>query len=224
MLQSIKYLQYFLLTLFIHCQLCNAEEQVHNTEGQDALSIYHLKDGLYVKRGEITGLHGIPEYVPAKTEIVDFKDAKDPFYHVKIKNERTGDITLSSVKVCQLISSEWRDQFTLHLNEDNEYYYFDYYSASDDCAETIQWPVTNKPFTSYIRVVKPAQGPKPKSGNFASQKKTKPSVQVNDEIPSDEVEEKSFYQKYWLYILGAVMLLITMNGPAPETPSRPPAQ
>lgn len=63
--------------------------------------------------------------------------------------------------------------------------------------------------------------PRPLIGNFAAQKKAqpkskKPTVKVNDEIPDDkEIEEKSFFQKYWYLILGGVLMLMTMGG-APE--------
>lgn len=59
-------------------------------------------------------------------------------------------------------------------------------------------------------------------GNFGTQKKAqpkskKPVAQVNDEVPDDkEIEEKSFFQKYWYLILGAVMLLMSAGGAPPE--------
>jgi hypothetical protein len=63
------------------------------------LTVYHQKDGQYIKRGEIVGLPGVPEYISADNEIVDFKDSKDAFYQIKIKDDRTGNVFLQSVKM-----------------------------------------------------------------------------------------------------------------------------
>jgi hypothetical protein len=59
-------------------------------------------------------------------------------------------------------------------------------------------------------------------GNFAAQKQTpskskKPVAKVNDEVIEDkELEEKSFFQKYWYLILGGAMLLMSAGGAPPE--------
>jgi hypothetical protein len=63
---------------------------------------------------------------------------------------------------------------------------------------------------------------RPLVGNFAAQKKAqpkskKPVATVNDEVPDNkEIEEKSFFQKYWYLILGGVMLLMSAGGAPPE--------
>lgn len=63
------------------------------------LSVYHQKDGQYIKRGEIVGLPGYPEYIPTNNEIVEFKSNKDVYYQIKLKDERTGNILLQSVRM-----------------------------------------------------------------------------------------------------------------------------
>jgi hypothetical protein len=63
------------------------------------LIVYHQKDGNYIKRGEIVGLPGVAEYIPADNEIVDFKSSKEPLYQIKVKDERTGKIIMSSVRM-----------------------------------------------------------------------------------------------------------------------------
>lgn len=78
--------------------------------------IYHQKDGEYIRRGEIVGLPGAPEYVPANNEIVSFKKESDVFYQVKVKDERTGNIILSTVKMVRRrssmgFSSEWLKEY-----------------------------------------------------------------------------------------------------------------
>lgn len=41
----------------------------------------------------------MPEYVPYEHEIVNFKDSKDVFYQIKVKDEQSGKVILQSVKM-----------------------------------------------------------------------------------------------------------------------------
>ncbi|CAO3648843.1 unnamed protein product [Mucor hiemalis] len=146
------------LVLALFCQLTIAQEETTTTSTH--LVVYHQKDGEYIKRGEIVGLPGAPEYIPANNEIVEFKKESDVYYQVKVKDERTGDIILSTVKMCQMVASDWSDEFTLHLNEDNQFYYLSYYAGSNECPENIEYPITTKPFTTRINVVQAVPAPK----------------------------------------------------------------
>lgn len=65
---------------------------------------------------------------------------------------------------------------------------------------------------------------RPLLGNFASKqpvpKTNKASAPINDEIPeTKEIEEKTFFQKYWYMILGAGFLFLSMA--AGEPPAAP---
>ncbi|KAL9549201.1 hypothetical protein MBANPS3_005322 [Mucor bainieri] len=215
-----SFLSCVLLAILFVCQSTLAQEA--EQQSSTTLSVYHQKDGQYIKRGEIVGLPGYPEYIPTNNEIVEFKSNKDAYYQIKLKDERTGNILLQSVRMCQMVASDWSDEFVLNLDENNQFYYFSYYAGSDYCEKDIKYPIVTKPFTTSIKVKTPIPGPKPLVGNFASQKKTqqtkskKPTAKVNDEIPDEkEIEEKSFFQKYWYLILGGAFMLMTMGG-APE--------
>ncbi|KAI7906650.1 uncharacterized protein BX663DRAFT_497190 [Cokeromyces recurvatus] len=227
----IKFFNFLVITLLLVSHITTAQkEEIKEQEAitNTNLTVYHQKDGQYIKRGIIVGLPGVPEYHPTKNEIVDFQ--KGSFYQIKVKDERTGKIYIQSVKMCQMVDSDWNDEFILHLDENNIFYHVDYYASSNDCSEeTIKYPITTKPFTSVIRVVQPIAGPKPLIGHFggsASQhKKTqskskKPTAVINDEIPEHtEIEEKSFFQKYWYLILAGMFLLTSLAGSAPPEDS-----
>lgn len=61
-------------------------------------------------------------------------------------------------------------------------------------------------------------------GNFGAQKakSTKTTAAVNDEVPdAKEIEEKTFFQKYWYVLLGGAFLIMSI-GSGPE-PAAPPA-
>lgn len=215
------------LVLAFCCQLTIAQEETTTTTSTK-LVVYHQKDGEYIKRGEIVGLPGAPEYVAANNEVVSFKKESDVFYQVKVKDERTGNIILSTIKMCQMVASDWSDEFTLHLNEDNQFYYLSYYAGSNECPDNIEYPITTKPFTTRVNVVQAVPAPKPMLGNFGAQKakpKTnKATAEVNDEVPdAKEIEEKTFFQKYWYVLLGGAFLIMSIgSGPEPAAPPAAP--
>ncbi|CEI89359.1 hypothetical protein RMCBS344292_03722 [Rhizopus microsporus] len=192
------------------------------------LSVYHQKNGNYIRRGDIVGLPGTAQYVPSDNEIVEFSDPKEMYYQIKVKDENTNNIYTSTVKLCQMVASDWNDQFILHLDENNEFYHLDYYSTAKDCDDKLNFPITTKPFKPHIKVVKAAPGPKPLLGNFDAQTKQqnskKPTVNVNDQAPQGkEAEEKSFFQKYWPYILFGGMVLMSVGGD-PNAGNQPAAR
>ncbi|CAO3702958.1 unnamed protein product [Rhizopus stolonifer] len=205
------------------------------------LSIYHSKQGNFIKRGEIVGLPATPQYVPSDNELVDFKNPKEMFYQIKVKDETTGNIHVSSVKLCQMVASEWNDEFiciwmktmnfiisiiiqrlmivktkssgrvmelTILVSRIYKTIYNQYKGGQ-----------TQQEFKS-TRLMKERfkQKSRPLLGNFESQAKKqqntqKPTVNVNNQAPEmKELEEKSFFQKYWAYILFGVMMLLTMGG------------
>ncbi|KAI8094268.1 hypothetical protein BDF21DRAFT_408328, partial [Thamnidium elegans] len=204
--------------LALACQVTLAQVETPST----TLTVFHQKNGDYIKRGEIIGLPGVPEYIPASNEIVEFS-SKDDFYQIKVRDERTGKVVLSSVKMCQMVASDWHDEFILNLDEDNQFYYFSYYPESNYCQENTEYPVTTKAFNTTVIVVTPVTAPKPLIGNFGSQKKALPKSKtassVNDQVPDEkEIEEKTFFQKYWYLILGGGFLLMNLIA-APEPPA-----
>ncbi|KAI9255561.1 hypothetical protein BY458DRAFT_519984 [Sporodiniella umbellata] len=203
-----KFLFFSLVAIFL--QLGLAQET-------GRLSIFHSKDGNFIKRGEIVGLPSSPRYVPSENEVVQFRNPKEVFYQIKVKDESNGNIHLSSVKLCQLLASEWNDEFILHLDEQQAFYHLDYYSTSLDCEEKVKFPLSTQPFTTRIQVRQPTKSEKPFLGNFESQAKKqnsqKPKVEIHDQSPEmKEIEEKSFFQKHWAYLLFGVLILLTMGG------------
>lgn len=37
-----------------------------------------------------------------------------------------------------MVASDWQDKFTLHLDEDNQFYYLSYYPESNYCQEKLE--------------------------------------------------------------------------------------
>lgn len=85
---------------------------------------------------------------------------------------------------------------------------------------TLHYRNISRKLTSIITIRRPMLG------NFGAQKakpKTnKATAEVNDEVPdAKEIEEKTFFQKYWYVLLGGAFLIMSI-GAGPE-PAAPPA-
>ncbi|KAI8147162.1 hypothetical protein BJV82DRAFT_598023 [Fennellomyces sp. T-0311] len=187
------------------------------------LHVYHKQGADYKKRGEIVGLPNAPSFVATAPN--NPLELTSPLYQVKIRDEVTDRIILSSVKTCQLLNSGWKDEFRIHLDDQKQVYHVDYYAESDACPPP-ELPIKVQPeFSSSVIIERPDVGAKPLLGHFGGNKQKqapKPRQQGGgenmDELPVEE--EKTFFQKYWYLVLGGVLLLLnSMNAP-PENAAR----
>ncbi|KAI9320598.1 hypothetical protein BX666DRAFT_1875227 [Dichotomocladium elegans] len=171
------------------------------------LSVYHNDDGTYKKRGEITGTYSSLTYTSTVQD--EGIAINSPLYQVKIRDEATDRIILSSVKTCQLVAGGWADVFSIHLDDNNQVYHVDYYSQNDACVD----------------VKRPAFGAKPVLGVNSKQKTAqKPASSpvdtkgVMEEAPVEE--EKTFFQKYWYLILAGGLILVNNLSPPTDQPQQ----
>ncbi|KAL0078567.1 hypothetical protein J3Q64DRAFT_1702385 [Phycomyces blakesleeanus] len=181
------------------------------------LSIYHIQDGDYIKRGEITDLSTTPVYTPTKHEILVKPEAK-ALYKLKIKDDSTGRLMMSSIPYRQLVANDWQDTFKIHLDDKGEVYHVDYYAGENACTET-KTPLVGEAFKTTIQLIKPVPGPVPRLIQLNTNKPaSQPSSGVNKEGTVVEIqEEQSFFRKYWYIIaLGGILFLSATNPPPEE--------
>ncbi|KAI8343961.1 hypothetical protein BC941DRAFT_497345, partial [Chlamydoabsidia padenii] len=181
----------------------------------DTLSVYHKRGGDYLKRGDIIDIPHAPKYVSVEH---GHGDLGPGLYQVKIKNDKTGVITLSSIPSCQLKASGFADQFRIHLDDQQQIYHVDYYADTFECDPLTATQPTEE-FKSKVDIIHATNGVKPVLGQFNG-KAQKPKPTAKQQRPDDErteeeeEEEKTFFQKYWYLILaGGFMLMSNMAAP-----------
>ncbi|KAI8084644.1 uncharacterized protein BX664DRAFT_337472 [Halteromyces radiatus] len=209
---------YIILTL-CSILLCSIYVQAHTT-----LSVYHKRGGDYLKRGDIIDIPSAPKYVPVQH---GEGDLTTELYQVKIKNDETGHIILSSIPSCHLKASNFSDQFRIHLDDQQRVYHVDYYASTFDCDPVTETIRTNT-FNSDIQIIKMIPGAKPIQGQFNGKTKSKPVIkkqqQQQEGAQDEDVEEdKTFFQKYWYLILAGALMLLS-NAVAPPEPSQQQSQ
>ncbi|KAG0167875.1 hypothetical protein DFQ28_005463 [Apophysomyces sp. BC1034] len=184
------------------------------------LLVYHKHGDHFKKRGEIINLQEEPVYVSTHEEELQV-DNPNALYQVKVKDERSGNIILSSVKYCQLLASDWKDEFRVHLDDADKVYHVDYFADGTGCNDQVKLPAASKPFSSRITLKKPIEGPKSllghSNGKSAQQKRpaTKAEEQRENE-PKEEEPEQSFFQKYWYLLVVGALLFLSTASPPPE--------
>ncbi|ORX52302.1 hypothetical protein DM01DRAFT_1408206 [Hesseltinella vesiculosa] len=186
-------------------------------QGEETLTVYHKKGNDFLRRGTIDGLPLAPKYT---ADPHGQGDLAPGLYQVKIKNENTGSITLTSIPSCQLISSQFSDLFRIHLDQDNHVYEVDYFATTSDCSP-FSSTLPTKDFNTSVSVSRAHDGPKPVIGNFQQVNKKTAAKPVAGQDQEGEgmkepEEEKSFFQKYWYLLLGAGFLLMSNLAPPEE--------
>ncbi|ORZ10750.1 hypothetical protein BCR42DRAFT_421946 [Absidia repens] len=191
----------------------------------EMLSVYHKRGGDYLKRGDIIDIPYAPKYVPTEHSKGDLLQG---LYQIKIKNDKTGHVTLSSIPSCHLKASNFTDQFRIHLDHQQRIYHVDYYADSFDC-QSITENGETEPFTSDIQIIKAVDGAKPVLGQVNGKQKpqttAKPTRQrqaadtEGEGRDEEDEEEKTFFQKYWYLLLAGAFMLMS-NAVAPPEPAQ----
>ncbi|KAF9310705.1 ER membrane protein complex subunit 10 [Podila horticola] len=136
------------------------------------------------------------------------------FYQIKLKDETRGWEAMSSIKSCLLIASDFQERFTLHLDQNRNVFAFDYYTSVDQCADVhsqeLPLSTLDKFKNTQVELLEGIQGPKARYSKAQAIKL--------DEATGQPAVEKTFLQKYWMYILPAVIMFLFAGG-EPEKPA-----
>ncbi|KAG0239781.1 ER membrane protein complex subunit 10 [Actinomortierella wolfii] len=135
------------------------------------------------------------------------------FYQIQLKDESRKWESLSSIKSCLLVASGFKEEITLHLDQNRRVYGFDYYAGTDTCDEESKKEFQIESLDQFnnvkINVSVGQSGPKARYARAQTIKL--------DERGKPEAE-KTFWQKYWMYIVPALLMFL-MAGGEPEKPA-----
>ncbi|KAF9300404.1 ER membrane protein complex subunit 10 [Mortierella antarctica] len=136
------------------------------------------------------------------------------FYQIKLMDETRGWEAMSSIKSCLLVASDFQERFTLHLDQNRNVFAFDYYTSVDQCADVhsqeLPLSTLDKFKNTQVELLEGNQGPKARYNKAQAIKL--------DETTGQPAVEKTFFQKYWMYILPAVIMFLFAGG-EPEKPA-----
>ncbi|KAF9983335.1 ER membrane protein complex subunit 10 [Mortierella antarctica] len=125
------------------------------------------------------------------------------FYQIKLRDESRNWEAMSSIK---------SEKITLHLDQNREVFAFDYYTTASVCEEDHQKEFPLKTLDHFKNVsvdLAPSQsGPKARY--------TRAQGIKMDETGNPAVE-KTFFQKYWVYIVPIVLVMLLTGGEPEKT-------
>ncbi|KAG0239442.1 hypothetical protein B0O80DRAFT_79059 [Mortierella sp. GBAus27b] len=136
------------------------------------------------------------------------------FYQIMLKDEVRGWEALSSVKSCLLVASDLQEQITLRLDNDHQVFSFDYYTTAGICEDSHNNEYPLKSLDQFkntkVDLVAPNAGPKPRY--------IRAQTLRLDQTGKPEAE-KTFWQKYWVYIVPVVLVMLLTGGEPEKTAS-----
>ncbi|KAF9097694.1 ER membrane protein complex subunit 10 [Mortierella sp. GBA35] len=129
------------------------------------------------------------------------------FYQIMLKDESRGWYALSSIKSCLLVASNFQERIALHLDQDRKVFAFDYYTTASECSDDHkkEYPITSLDVFSDVKLSIDSTQNGPKSRFHKAQ------VIKVDETGKPEAE-KTFFQKYWVYIMPLVIIFLFAGG------------
>ncbi|KAF8986035.1 ER membrane protein complex subunit 10 [Entomortierella lignicola] len=134
------------------------------------------------------------------------------FYQIKLKDESRGWEALSSIKSCLLVASDFQEKITLHLDQDHQVFAFNYYTAASECEDSHKKEYALNSLDQFksveIDLATNEVGPR---ARFAKAQAIKIDQTGNPEA------EKTFLQKYWVFIVPAVLILLFTGGEPEKT-------
>ncbi|KAG0270835.1 ER membrane protein complex subunit 10 [Linnemannia exigua] len=129
------------------------------------------------------------------------------FYQIMLKDESRGWQAMSSIKSCLLVASDFQERIALHLDQDRKVFAFDYYTTVSECSEENkkEYPIKSLEVFKDVKLTIDGTQTAPKSRFHKAQ-----AIKV-DETGKPEAE-KTFFQKYWVYIMPAIIIFLFAGG------------
>ncbi|KAJ3183420.1 hypothetical protein HDU87_006739 [Geranomyces variabilis] len=123
----------------------------------------------------------------------------DPREMYRVYVEGDGVKLTAAVPLCMLEASEYQEQITLHLDSNGVPWHLDYLVGATSCEKPAK-PLGRTPKT-LVFIERALAGTRPKLEQM-----------VETTVDGKPEPEKSFIQKYWFYIVPAVLILLLQSG------------
>lgn len=143
----------------------------------------------------------------------------DGTYGIRVSSAQLATPIASFAPACSLLESQFKEFLTFHTDVYGNILSLDYQAASTDCItdpsflSSFKLP-TGKDLSARpkgrVLVGKPGEGPKDVRSKAAAQ-----AAKVNADGTA-KPEEKSFFQKYWMYMLVGGIFMLLSGGKEPD--------
>jgi len=137
------------------------------------------------------------------------------FYQIKLRDEKRAWEAVSSIKSCLLVAADFKEEIMLHLDQNKEIFAFDYHTPAGSprqCDQESQKHIAIENLDRFkdlkVELATAHQGPKARYNRAQAIKM--------DETGKPEAE-KTFFQKYWMYVVPIVLVFLFTGGEPEKT-------
>lgn len=162
-----------------------------------------------------------PQLTEQDLESIKKASDQDDLYYLKVNLRRkqadksvVTKSTQTIVKICSLYLSQFSDFINIQLSPINEFNQVNIYTTNQECSpgET----VTSKLFNTTVLVDSGFVGPAPDTATYIKRLEDERQNKANE----GKEDNRSFFAKYWIYIVPAVIILMVFSGPADQAGAR----
>lgn len=156
---------------------------------------------------------------------------EDDLYYLRAEIKKKGEnnsipldkesilISQTIAKSCLLANSNLRDYITVNLNQKNEFISINLHLDSTHCDLNLDTSLLEslpKKLTTTVKVKNIEEGPTPETATYIKRLEEERLSKLKE----GKVDNRSFFAKYWMYIVPAILGLMIMGGPGPEGEGR----
>lgn len=218
-----------LLLSFVLCNSISYQQDLTASLKADPiyLDLYHkLGSGQEFKlRGSIL-VKPKSEYRPARasftqhnelsnSDLETLKKSTDQgdTYYLKTVSRRKDDqkplkTTQTIVKSCSMYGSNLADIITINLSPTNDFISVNLITADQECQGDFPTELSNK-FNTTLLVESGSIGPQPDTATYIKRLEE----ERQNKLKEGKQDNRSFFGKYWIYIVPAVIVLMMFSGP-----------
>lgn len=141
----------------------------------------------------------------------------DTYYLKAVLRQKKGDqvvplkTTQTLVKTCSLYTSNLVDFITVNLSPLNEFISINLFTADHECVQQEPDSISGK-FNTTVAVNSGAVGPIPDTATYIKRLEE----ERQNKAKEGKEDNRSFFAKYWIYIVPAVIILMIFSGPADQ--------
>ncbi|TPX34186.1 hypothetical protein SmJEL517_g03075 [Synchytrium microbalum] len=198
------------LFLTIICTVCLSLAAPDDQERADSKSkiqvLHNIDDSGFTPRGIISfDTKKLKAGYTSTSESTSFAPDADLIYRIKLVTPGGGEIK-TGIRRCLLVAAGFQETFTIHLDQSGKPFHVDYTVPANSCNKnsTSKSRRETAVFKPQVNIVQPADGARPSYT---------PMYGIHD---GGKAAEQNFLQKYWMYIIPAVALMLLTGGAAEE--------
>ncbi len=220
----------FILILTVYGVGCSMSDE--DLESLSSLTIEHSFDSgpnpQFRPRGviNIQSVKASVAHLQEETEISTEEKSKlrrlveeDGVYRVRIATRSPQDPSANAhyvsafVKACSLYESRLMDTLTLHMDSHGFLIGLSVNTQTPYCvSQTVNSDTIPDQFTSSVELINTVQGPSPETQSYVE----KMEKDKADKAKGQQQDNRSFFAKYWMYIVPVVLILMFANSVDPN--------